>query len=156
LTPEQISLFFSSTDPTELPPFIPVAERKEIVLSEDALKTLKEQTFPELYAMTVRFMNHLLEAKLKALDGNIPTTYPNLLFTRSLVFDEKSPFYLALQEEFSSTLSNVIPFQNDFQKKYVFDSMMKGIFQELARVGKIAYYNPEFGFRSNPQHCIFC
>ncbi len=148
-TPEQISLFFSSQDPTDIPPFIQPADRKELVLSEDKLKTLKEETFPELYAIALRFMNRLLE-------GKISSSYPSMLFNRSLIFDEKSPSYLALQEEVSAELSKVLPFQNDFQKKYATDCIVKGIFQELVRIGNIAYYNPEFGFRSNPQHCIFC
>jgi|GEM_PF-1397760 len=110
-----------------------------------------EKAFPVIFNTITAFLSKQI-AKNIAEEGEPISSIPKLLCCRTLGFDFHDLMYQDLMKQTVSKLDKIdIP---DADKKTGFaDMIIKAVFEELAKGGEIAYYNPRFGGRCQ---CIFC
>ncbi|MDP1608338.1 MAG: hypothetical protein Q8L98_03375 [Chlamydiales bacterium] len=143
--------FLASTSPEQQEAFglrLPTPDT-DFTIPTEAL----EEIFPELCDMSLELINEQLQ--IKGQDAELPTSYPQVLSIRTVVFNEKNQLYISLKENFSSKLDS-IHFDNESQKEHLLTLAIEASLTTLQKIGKIAYYNPIFGSYNKSYHCIFC
>lgn len=146
-------LFLASASPEQKATFEPFAKKPDKIwdFSIDLRDQLEEKIIPQLYSIVFSYIHETLTNQLFKLEE--PISYPQFLFARSL-FPRKSELQDRLRGQFSKALEPV-SFENLWQKEYLIVCLIDELLKILAEEGKIAYYQPESGFKSDPSVRIF-
>jgi len=114
---------------------------------------LFEKSFPKILNLITDFLSQNLKNSINITEETI-SSYRQLLSCRTVRFGSSNAFYQDLQEKIISELQ-MLEIKDKFKKISFTSLIIQCVFEELAKSGEIAYYNPRFGYDGYATQCAF-